>query len=125
MHQSHGALDPFVVEVGVKSGQLRRRQHSLVDQCPAGQAGEVDAGVHFRSAAHGLVDLVTGVAEKGLVLNTLADDVGPALEIHAAEPVAADKDLAKGRHRFDRRAAESARIDRDIAPTREPRVLRP
>ena len=125
MNQGHGALDLVVGEIGVKVIQLWRGEHPLVHEGAAGQAREVDAGVHFGGAAHRFVRLLAINGEVNFVLTSFANDISPALKVHAFETVAGDEDLPKGRHRLECRLAEPGWIDRNVTPAEYPEPLIP
>ena len=104
-----------VAQVGVVLGQLEGREHALVDDCAAGEAGEVE---------------VLGVADAAaldLALEELADDEEAALEVVLGlDPGAApDEDLVDGGLGQERGFAQHLVVGGDLAPAEEVLALTP
>ena len=74
VHQGHGALDPLIDEVGVERGDLRCREHALVDEGSCAQRRHVDALVRLGDATHGLVGRTGACIDGDLALDALAGD---------------------------------------------------
>src|ERR1700712_3553828 len=96
MHDAQRTGQPLVLQIEVERPQLRRGQHSLVDEGLAGKAWEIDSFAPWPVLAWPLV------AE--LVLGTLADHIRAAFELHAR--AAGDEDLPEGGHRIARQRAQ-------------------
>jgi hypothetical protein len=113
VHQRDGAGEPLVVQVGVEGRQLRRGQHSLVDQGPPGQRREVE--------------LVAGFGDPAL--GDLAQAEGHPLQLQAARKLAggalrgADEHLLEGRHHLQRAGPDALGVDRHRPPTEYPQSL--
>ena len=102
VHEGESALETLVGEVGEELGELRRRQHPLVDERARRQRGQVRGDV---------------VVE--LVLDALAHDERLAVELDpGARPASASRDdeLAEPRHHRPRRHAEAVGMHRHVAP---------
>ena len=109
VHQRDGSLHARVLQLREVEGQLVRRQHALVADRPAGDAGQVE-GVTLGLGA--VADLVGGA---------LADDVELALEGHLVGEAgsAADEDLRHHRLVGLRPPAERAVLGGDLAPAED------
>ena len=127
--QRQRALDPLVAQIGVERRELAGHQHPLVDQRPGAEAREVDAGVGRRRAAHGRVvvlgRLVAGAPRSDLVLDALAHDVDPPVQIEAREVVAGDEHLTEAGYRGPRARAQDGGVDGDVPPTDHLEALGP
>ena len=119
MHQSEGALDPWVHKFGVKGSELGRSEHALVDDCAGAQRREVDAVVSLRGSAHGLVYVITTSGNPDLMFDSLAGNIGPAIEGNPREISSRDKDLTEGRHSHQGGRAKNRLVDLNVAPTND------
>ncbi len=97
-----GGFEPRVHQVGVEDRHLLGQHHPLVDDRPAGQRGEVEAG-----------DLLGD----GGLLDAPPDDVKLALErLMVERPLAADEDLLDLGTRGVGLLAQHRDVDGDVAP---------
>ena len=98
--QQQGALEALVGEVGEERRQLRSGQHPLVDERARGQRREVRGDLRLE-----------------LVLDALAGDEHPAVEVDAARPAGiGEEQVLEAGHRHPRRRPEAIRLDGDGAP---------
>ena len=97
MHQRERAGEARVGQVAEERGDLRRREHPLVDQGADRQRREVDLG---------------------LTLGALAQAVGHPLERHTHDRSAGgvDEDLAEARHHAARSGTDASGVGRQVAP---------
>ncbi len=104
VHERQRAGDPRVGEVGEERLELAGRQHALVDQGPAREAGEVDLG---------------------LALGPLAQAERHPLEHHLVGHPApgGHEELAEARHRAPRGDTHEVRGNRHLAPAQDDEVL--
>ena len=110
MDKRQRGLDPLVLEVEIVVGQLRREQHALVNDGPAGERGDVEIVEAGR------------VLGGGLVFDPLADDEELALEGVARLRIVAptDENLAHDRLRGGDRGAQDFARDRHRPPPGDP-----
>ena len=127
MDQRQGALDSFVAQVRVERGELARDEHPLVDERPGAEAREIHARVGRSGVAHCCVVIlgrrVARASRSDLVLDALAHDIDPPVQIDASQIVARDEDLAEAGHGGPRARAQHRRVDRHVAPADHTKAL--
>ena len=106
MHDAQRTGQPLILQVQIERLELRRGQHALVDHGLAGKAWEVDG---FTAGA-----VLARALGTELVLGTLADHVGAALQLHAVG--AGDEHLAEGWHRVAGQRAQRRVVGGYLAP---------
>ena len=106
MHHAERAFQPVVLKVEVERLELRGSQHALVDERLPGKAWEIDG---FATGA-----VLAGALGAQLVLGSLADHVGLALQVHARG--SADEHLAEGRHGVAGQRAQRGVVGGHVAP---------
>ena len=117
MHQGHGTFDALIDQVGVKRGDLRCREHPLVDEGSCAQRRHVDALVRLGDATHGLVGCSGACVDGNLTLDALAGDERQAVQINAGGAVVGrHEDLPEDRHRHERRRSEDRFVDGHLTP---------
>ena len=113
VHDAQRALQPVVLQVEVERLELRRGQHALVDERLTGKAWEID-GFTART-------VLARTLGAQLVLGTLADHVGAALEFHPG--CAADEQLAEGRHGVAGQGTQRRLVGGNVAPAEQVQSL--
>ncbi|CAB4897173.1 unannotated protein [freshwater metagenome] len=107
VHQRQGALDALVPQIGEEHRQLRRGEHALVDQGPAGQRREVGA-----------------LLARQLVFDALARHEHLAIEIDPCSRCGVgDEQLLEARHHRTSARPEAGRIDGNGTPSESAQAL--